>query len=587
MSGTSLDGIDTVLCRIENTDDKNVVNDVGSNNNVDRRNDSDDNSRARLSVVATHDASFPPSLRRRVEALMSGRDVVGGVAEIGAVENALGETYASAINALLRKAGVDADDVVAAGVHGQTVWHAPEAVVVVLDDAASSLSSSSSVSFPSPESSANGLAASLADDLAISLLAASSAVRHRRAPFTMQLGDMSIVAARTGVAVVADFRRLDVAYGGCGAPLVPAFHAFALSHETERRAVVNIGGIANVTMLPPTGDGGAGNSNIDGSVDDGCDGGNGGSGGSSGFLGFDTGPGNVLMDAFITHCGSAESERDRGSIFQRLLGDTDAYVDADTGAVGDGGINTDLLRRCGNAGVAAPPGSTYDADGAWASGGTVDITLLNRLLTDSYFARAPPKSTGRELFCMPWLCRHLTAHFATEAEKMATNVTSEAVLLSPQDVQATLTALTARTISAAIAATATSDSNSSGGDGGSCSGVRDRVLICGGGARNAHLMLLLRRESGDVRAANDDENDGNDGDANYHKEIDTTSVDSTTVVGVDSDSLEAQAFAWLAWRRLCRRPGNVRAATGATRAAVLGCVYIPTGTPFNGAVLHD
>jgi anhydro-N-acetylmuramic acid kinase len=151
-------------------------------------------------------------------------------------------------------------------------------------------------------------------------------VRHRPRgthPFTLQIGDANVIAARTGIAVVADFRRRDVALGGQGAPLLPAFHKAAFGDASEERIVVNIGGVANLTLLPAKGE----------------------------VRGFDTGPGNVLLDHW----------------------------------------SREHLHE------------PYDAEGSFAAGGRVDEALLTHLLADPYFAAPPPKSTGPEHFNGPWL----------------------------------------------------------------------------------------------------------------------------------------------------------------------------------------
>lgn len=150
-------------------------------------------------------------------------------------------------------------------------------------------------------------------------------VRHRpELGYTLQLIDGARLAEATGCTTVVDLRSADVAAGGQGAPLVPAFHAIAFASPTRRRAIVNIGGIANVSLLPAGG----------GTV-----------------TGFDTGPGNLLMDAWCDrHLGLA-----------------------------------------------------YDRDGEWAAGGGVDPLLLGRMLEEPYFSHPAPKSTGRDLFTMAWL----------------------------------------------------------------------------------------------------------------------------------------------------------------------------------------
>ena len=156
-------------------------------------------------------------------------------------------------------------------------------------------------------------------------------IRHRpELGYTLQLIDGARLAERTGCATVVDLRSADIAAGGQGAPLVPAFHALAFASPTRRRAIVNIGGIANVSLLP--------------------------SGGGS-VTGFDTGPGNLLMDAWC--------ERHRGAPFDR--------------------------------------------DGAWAASGRVSSTLLRRLMEEPYFGMTAPKSTGRDLFTPGWLDERLAA----------------------------------------------------------------------------------------------------------------------------------------------------------------------------------
>jgi anhydro-N-acetylmuramic acid kinase len=153
-------------------------------------------------------------------------------------------------------------------------------------------------------------------------------VRHRpERGYTVQIGNAALLAELTGIAVVADFRSRDVAAGGQGAPLVPAFHVRAFSAPDEERAILNLGGIANVTVLRH----------------------------DRPVLGFDTGPGNCLMDLWA-------------------------------------------LRHLGQ---------PCDADGAWAREGAVNAELLERMLTEAYFSAAPPKSTGRELFGPVWLERQL------------------------------------------------------------------------------------------------------------------------------------------------------------------------------------
>lgn len=264
-------------------------------------------------------------------------------------------------------------------------------------------------------------------------------VRHEPARgFTVQIGNPALLAELSGISVVADFRRRDVAAGGQGAPLVPAFHETLFGHLGERLAVLNVGGFSNVTLLAQ----------------------------DQPVKGFDCGPGNVLLDAWI--------QRKRGT--------------------------------------------TYDADGAWAASGRVDQTLLDSLLADPFFAGTGPKSTGREVFNLAWLDRHLSALPS----------------LSDETVQATLLELTARSICEAL------DTAQPG---------TQKLLVCGGGARNGALMRRLAALQTSAQ------------------------VHSTEAYGVHPDWVEAMAFAWLAHCCLQGLPGNRPSVTAAEGLRVLGAIY--------------
>lgn len=268
-------------------------------------------------------------------------------------------------------------------------------------------------------------------------------VRHRPAQFdgtgyTVQLGNPSLLAELTGIAVVADLRSRDLAAGGQGAPLVPAFHRAAFGRPGEALAVLNLGGIGNLTLL----------------------------GSDDSVLGFDCGPANALLDLWV--------RRHRGEAF--------------------------------------------DEGGAWAASGRVHAALLAAMQAEPYFAMPPPKSTGRDLFHAEWLNRHLAA---------AGNI-------SPVDVQTTLSELTAWAAASELQRHAAR--------------TRD-LLVCGGGAFNAHLMARLASLLPSVR------------------------VDSSAERGLPPDQVEACAFAWLARAFLRREPGNLPSVTGARGARVLGCLY--------------
>ncbi len=191
--------------------------------------------------------------------------------------NQLARLYAEAVNKLLTAAQKTANDITAIGCHGQTIRHCPNY---------------------GPELG-----------------------------FSLQIGNAALLAELTGISVVSDFRSRDIAAGGQGAPLVPAFHQAIFGNTNKNRAIVNIGGIANVTALAKNDD----------------------------VLGFDTGPGNMLLDSWAK------------------------------------------LRL----------GKDYDANGAWAATGVVLNTLLSNMLAEPYFMLPPPKSTGRDLFNDHWLKQHL------------------------------------------------------------------------------------------------------------------------------------------------------------------------------------
>ena len=264
-------------------------------------------------------------------------------------------------------------------------------------------------------------------------------VRHRpEKGFTVQLGSGAIIAARTGVPTVTDFRSADIALGGQGAPLVPAFHQDLFGSAEEDRAIVNIGGIANVTLLPKNGE----------------------------VTGFDTGPGNTLLDYW---------HREHH-------------------------------------------GGNWDIDGAWSLTGEVDQSLLKKLLSDEYFSRPAPKSTGLEYFSHEWLKKRLSG-----SER-------------PRDIQATLRELTASAIADAITKRLAQ--------------VRT-VYLCGGGAQNKALKDAICAL------------------------LPSASVSNTASLGIEPQWVEACAFAWLARQRWEGKPGNLPSVTGASRAAVLGTLHLP------------
>lgn len=334
-------------------------------------------------VVAGHSIDFSSDLRQKTLALQEPQ--ANELHQAQLVSNELANLYALAINELLVKANLSIDDVAAVGVHGQTIRHRPEL------------------------------------------------------GFTVQLNQPARIAEQTGLTIVSDFRARDIAAGGQGAPLVPAFHHALWRDAHKNRIVLNVGGFANISVLnsgEPT-------------------------------FGFDTGPGNVLMDAWIHR-------------HQSVL---------------------------------------YDKSGAWAASGRVQNGLLDALWSDAFFSQPHPKSTGRDYFHLDWLQTHLDAF---------PNV-------SAADVQATLLALTVRSIAAEITRNSTE---------------MVQIIVCGGGALNAHLLDCLRRA------------------------LPKAEVLSSSVLGIQPQHVEAAAFAWLAARTMNRLSGNLPAVTGAIGERVLGNITL-------------
>lgn len=233
----------------------------------------------RARITHTHAETPDPALRADLLAVATDtRNIT--LRQLGELHQRTGLWFAEAANKLITAAGAEPAAIRAIGSHGQTLLHAPEAPF----------------------------------------------------PFSWQCGDASVIAARCGIPTVADFRAADIAAGGQGAPLVPAFHHAVFASAEESRCIVNIGGIANITVLPATGSRDA-------------------------VTGFDTGPGNALLDSWAE---------------QHL-------------------------------------GQPLDTDARWAASGAIDPALLERLNSDAYFRQSPPKSTGRETFNLAWLTRQLDA----------------------------------------------------------------------------------------------------------------------------------------------------------------------------------
>ncbi|MDJ0813990.1 MAG: anhydro-N-acetylmuramic acid kinase [Woeseiaceae bacterium] len=249
-----------------------------------------------IDLIATHQHDYPGALRHALVAARSLPDLRRSD-QVPDLHRLVGECFRDAAIELLDSAGVDASTVLAIGSHGQTLRHAPDA----------------------------------------------------SEPYSLQIGDPDLIAAGTGIATIADFRRADIALGGQGAPLAPAFHEWLFRREGATRVVVNIGGIANITVL---------------------------FGDDRPTIGFDTGPGNTLLDAWISAQGIA----------------------------------------------------AFDAGGDWSAAGRVIDELLQRLLADAYFQEPAPKSTGFEHFNLDWLAPALTdVYDATDIQSTLCQLTAQTV----------------------------------------------------------------------------------------------------------------------------------------------------------------
>ena len=338
---------------------------------------------ARMTLVGHHFIAMPYGLRQEFLALQSPQENELHRSQIAG--QALVECYVQAIAALLQKTGIDPAQVAAIGAHGQTIRHQPGS------------------------------------------------------GYSIQLNAPHALAEATGMTVISDFRQRDIAAGGQGAPLVPVFHASVFNQARQKGGciIANIGGMANLTYLPPPGS-------------------------EARVIGFDCGPGNVLMDAWVE-------------------------------------VHT---------------GERFDRDGNFAANGSINETLLTELLAHEFLAAQPPKSCGREQFNLEWLREQADQH-----------------QLSPEDVQATLLAYTARTLADAVRL--------------HC-GPAVELLVCGGGAHNPQLMAAIAHE------------------------LPGMTVDTTERYDMDPSIIEAAAFAWLAMRTLDGLPGNLSAVTGAAGPRILG-----------------
>ena len=256
------------------------------------------------SVIRLIDFAYVPFNQELKQAIhqLSQADTSVSLLDYGALDTRLGHCFAEAALALLKQSHTPAESIKAIGSHGQTVYHAPD----------------------------------------------------HAWPFTLQIGDPNIIAEYTGITTIADFRRRDMAAGGQGAPLVPAFHQAVFGHAQYHRCIVNIGGIANITLLPANS--------------------------SAPVIGFDTGPGNTLMDQWILR-----------------------------------------HQQC-----------QYDERGVWAKSGTRQESLVHHWLQDPYFKAPAPKSTGKEYFSLDWLAHDtkLDAYAPQDIQASLAGLTASSIALA-------------------------------------------------------------------------------------------------------------------------------------------------------------
>jgi anhydro-N-acetylmuramic acid kinase len=340
-----------------------------------------------LQLIASHSKNLPTQLRSDLISLCTPDN--NEINRLGELDVQVGALFAETANELIKKANILTEQIIAIGSHGQTIRHQP----------------------------------------------------YGKFPFTLQIGDPNIIAAKTGITTIADFRRRDMAMGGQGAPLAPTFHNYVFRKAGVDRIILNLGGIANITHLP---------ADLTHPV-----------------IGFDTGPANTLLDAWA---------------YKHLS-------------------------------------KQFDAEGRWAASGKINQELLALLLSDPYFTKNPPKSTGREYFNLTWLEQYLN--------KLAINLT-------PADIQTTLCELTAKSIADAIYALCPTGCD---------------IYICGGGLKNNYLLTRLK--------------------------INCTScnLQATEDLGVPAQWLEAMLMAWLAWQTFNKNPGNLPSVTGASKEVILGGTY--------------
>jgi len=335
-----------------------------------------------IQLVNTHDQDFSKTLGKDLQSIIQSQST--NLKQLSETDNLLALEFSQAVNKLIEKSQINRKDIIAIGSHGQTIFHQPDG-------------------------------------------------KYKN---TMQIGSAHIIAANTKLKVVSNFRNLDVAYGGQGAPLAPLIHQKLFYQDNKNTAVINLGGIANISFI---------------GVD---------------FpqpIGFDTGPANCLMDQWINK-------------FKQL---------------------------------------PFDDNGYWAKKGQLSKELLNNMLSDEYFTKPFPKSTGREYFNLNWIESYI------EKTPDFTEI----------NIQTTLTHLTAISVCNAINNMPQSI---------------DSIILMGGGAKNKYLNCLIQ---------------------------DYSTI--PTVIADDADWIEAILFAYLAYKRLNNEKIDLSAFTGSTHPILVGDIVEP------------
>jgi anhydro-N-acetylmuramic acid kinase len=385
MSGTSADGVDVAIVRIQSR--------PGPRSGP--RTEAHD---AELSVEFLGARSFPFERRLRLAVLDAMNAPAIATAELARLNWRLGQAYSEALAGTLKQIPCRLDLI---GCHGQTIYHQPKALPYA----------------------------------------------GRTVACTWQIGEMALLAAQTRVPVVSNFRPADMAAGGQGAPLVCLLDYVLFRHQTRGRVLQNLGGIGNLTAIPP----GAKPARV---------------------VAFDTGPANMVID----------------QLMQRLF------------------------RR------------HFDAQGRCAARGRVIAPVLASMLRHRFFLAPPPKTAGREQFGLAY-----TEDFLAACQKAGAGA---------EDTIATATALTARSVRLGYVQFVQARMRRAPVD----------FIVSGGGAKNRTLMGMLHEELEPLGCA----------------------VAASDALGLPAQAKEAAAFALLAYQTWHRRPGNVPAATGARRPAILG-----------------